>query len=216
MHACDCGSARVVFDARALASHTTAIMRLRPRLAPRTWSAASYQGREHGERRRYAQYTELLGRQVGKVVGAWRGGGRGHHKASLLHHLGLLCVSFPHSRSVTRSSRLHSRFNFATLSQALSLCCNLGSRAGAANTQNPRSTCDPLGSSVAVRSYFAGGFGIDTQACPRASHRGWTEEWTLSPRLRTTIIPETTPWRRCPPPCLSKRRPRYPMGLRSK
>ena len=41
MHACDCGSARVVFDARARASHTTAIMRLRPRLAPRTWSAAT-------------------------------------------------------------------------------------------------------------------------------------------------------------------------------
>lgn len=66
MHACDCGSARVVFDARARASHTTAIMRLRPRLAPRTWSAASYQGREHGERRRYTQRSTqscLVGRQ---------------------------------------------------------------------------------------------------------------------------------------------------------
>ena len=153
-------------------------------------------------------------------MAAWRGGGRGHHKASLLlHHLGLLHVSFPHRRSdaqLLAPVAPNSRFNLATLSQVLSLCCNLGSRAGAANTQNPRSTCEPLGSSVAVRSYFAGAFGIDTQACPRASHRGWTEEWTLSPRLRTTIIPETTPWRRCPPPCLSKRRPRYPMGLRSK
>lgn len=146
----------------------------------------------------------------GEIGTAWEGHRRAFGYCTIVPPCCLLSLSSP-----SLNNSLASRFNFATLSQVISLCCNLGSRAGTANTQNLRSTSDPLGSSVAARSYFADAFGIDTRACPRGSHRGWTEEWTLSPRLRTTL-PETTPWRRCPPPCLSKRRPHYPMGLRSK